>query len=278
MGAFCREDEGLPDGYVARYVNGRSRLALCIKVHRGATAAECADVAEECGVDAGEESGPMPAEYGSGSFGGAWGLAWLEALAERRPEEYATLEGFARESSFEMAEADAREMVGAGVKLYTDGRCGGWLVLAGTAPDAEDARDLVSLAARDAGEAEPDEEERILAARATLAALDDFREAVAGYVADFPRAVAWQACANGFEPAAEAHRKAVALHDADAELQAATDELRRVADQAAPKPGEDDPPADELLGYCAVYLRAAVQRFDEARAKVAALESSGGAS
>jgi hypothetical protein len=199
--SYCREDEGLPEGYVSR----GGKLALCIKVRRGPTAAEVAEVGAELVV-----TGVAPPADGAAL---PWSLAWLEALANAEPESYAVFERFAFESEHKYAEEYARELFGRGVKLWTDGRSGGWLVLGEHgAPDVDAAREALDLihahenpaggGAPPMGEHESDYLASIAEARALLAALEKFREHVAAVVADFPRAVAWQACANGFEPAA----------------------------------------------------------------------------
>lgn len=275
-----REDEGLPEGYYSR----GGRLALNVKIHRGATAEECADVGAENGVTPGEVSGPMENERGGarGVFGGPWGLSWLETFARHRPEHYATFEGWARESAHELAEEQARELFGDRVRLYTDGRSGGWLVVHG-GPDADTARESVEAAGSIAGPGVDlaEHEDRRREAWELLGTLEEFRKLVAAAVADFPRAVAWQACANGFQPAAEEYRRACELEQARGRLRDARGDVafralgcrNELAELAAGALQEAE--ARDARELVAVFDRADAE-LRLARAEVERLESGGG--
>jgi hypothetical protein len=282
------EDEGLPKGYVSR----SGTLALCIKVRRGPTAAECAEVGEEMGSDA---DGLAPLAGGNGRAV-PWGLGWLEALANAEPESYAAFEWFAFESAHECAMEYARELLGPGVRLYSDGRSGGWLVIHG-GPDADAAREAVALAQEECrdcsgsghksghregqecgrclghgrtlpGQGQPDPGGREEEAFALLAALERFREHVVAAVADFPRAVAWQVCANGFVPAAREYAARLALETAQTELQESTDDLAAKVRAVVVHAGDG-------FSFAVDALCPALFRFEDARAEVARLEGGG---
>lgn len=259
---------------LAGYAVRGGKLALNVKVYRGATAEELASVAEERGVsDAARAADPDTGERVT------W-PAYYARLAEssrKGAELFRDLERFALESAFDHAEEYAAELLGSGVKLWTEGRSGGWLVLAGTAPDAESVWNATerALAERLADDGHEDgahgDPHDAAEARELLAALGTFRDYVAGVVADFPRAVAWQVCANGFESAAEELEREEKREASEGRLAKATVALRREAEDALPwiESHEEDG------RKAARELRAVLAEYDAART---ALEDAGGES
>lgn len=268
-----RHDSTLPEGYVSR----RGQLALCIKIHRGPTAEELASVADDLAVKPEDTTGPLKRD-GTGQIrGGPWGPSWFEAFACAEPEEYGTLHGFALDDALEHAQEVAAETFPGPVELYTDGRSGGWLTLHGTytPDDAKAALEAVSYADTgtmpESGDVPTPEE--IDEARSLLAALEYFRAYVAVAVADFPRAVAWQVCANAFLPAAEEHAQTVARDEARARLERAVTAMRNVARSGSRqvRPAFQDV---AMLDAIASDLTEVVAEYDAARAALAKIEVS----
>ena len=176
---YSRDDVAV--SYHGRGRNGQRRPMVNVKCHLWAesfTPAVLVSVAEECGAD--------PARF----------AAWWGAKAEERTGEgwndgtalgelIDGRDGYgfrssAAEQAFEMAGEDAAMIwPGYPVKVYAEGRQGGWLVVDGL-PDVE-SWDATMLGRWRRFE------------RYVLAAVDDF-----------PRAVAWLICANVYEAEAEA--------------------------------------------------------------------------
>lgn len=263
-----KNETQLPEGYYSR---DRGRLALCIKVYRTATADEVRSVGEELDAYGGKIAPASPIAKPT-PWGDAWGDAW-----NRHPD-YHEAEQWALESAHEYALEHARELFGPGVELYTDGRSGGWLVLHGEdSPGAEQARTAVEIVSGECRDIDGPEE--IEKARALLANLETFRQHVAAAVADFPRAVAWQVCANVFLPAAEEHARTVALDEARARLEHATRELRYQAEEsigAAEEQLATGEPNSLALRIATNLHAVAVAEYDAALAEVTRLQGEGG--
>lgn len=99
---------------------------------------------------------------------------WERVTARSGSDELSTFNSMAFDDAHLWATEKARELFGKHAEVYTDGRSGGWLHVKG-APSADEVRDAEELVA--AGETEA-------------------------------RAVAWQACANGYLPEKEARERA----------------------------------------------------------------------
>jgi len=230
-------------GYTVR---GR-HLALNVKVHRGPTEAELAEVAAELGIE--------PDDRAPARCGGVlkvWGSDWIEE-SEAASEGYGAA-CFAVEYAMERAEELARELFGAGARVYLEGRSAGWLVLEGPGLSPESADE--ALAIIDDPSAEMSER---VDALAFVANLERYRSECAAYVADFPRMVAWEAAANGFLPALEESRKKRARADALDRLERAHAALYLAARGFAASSAEHDSP----IGVALREYAAAVEGVEE---------------
>lgn len=240
-------------GWTVRRIDGSARLALNVKVHRGATAEELRDVAEGNGED--------PAAFA------AW---WNEETSGNGSEALRDAEELAVSDSYEMARESAEELFGKAVRVYSDGRSSGWLYL-DRGPDVDDVRAAIEQVSAELDPADEDPtwtaSERADAA-ALLAKLDSFREQCAAAVADFPRRVAWQACANVYAHERAERERAEKVMAAEARLALATSGLRNRVSAVTLHMGAG-------FGFVVDELVPALAEYDATRAALAELESAG---
>lgn len=194
------------------YENRSGRLALNVKVYRGPTAEEIADVCADTGADLeGFQA------YWNRLTGGSAELADFEEVAQGQ--------------ALAAARERGSELWGLKFECHLDGRSGGWLVLWQAAPDADDGERIAidSLRPQAPEESEDDYQAARESALEELEKLGAFLASCKAHLAAYPQAVAYAAAACGYLPEKDERETSELVNQAEARLAAAIGGLERSA-------------------------------------------------